>query len=101
MEDGRWKMEIMFPGSAGVPPANKSVCHCCQRGGETPALPAVEFRLKTGLRTILRRFKTRIQHLLRFQRPHRPVIVQLSGEHLGGKVAENMCVLRGGMADLN
>jgi len=60
-------------------------------------------KLKLGLQlhrlsSFSRRFKARIQNLLGFQRPHRPVVVEFAGKHLVGKVAEHPGVLRRGMA---
>ena len=50
------------------------------------------------LSIFLRRLKARIHHLLRFQRPHRPVVVELAGENLVGEIVEHQGVLRRRMA---
>src|ERR1017187_5782219 len=49
-------------------------------------------------RTVPRGLEARIHHLLRFQRPHRPVVVELAGKNLAGEVAEHDGVLRGCVA---
>src|ERR1017187_5106998 len=49
-------------------------------------------------RTVPRGLEARIHHLLRFQRPHRPVVVEFAGKNLVGEVAEHDGVLRGCVA---
>src|SRR5208283_3166744 len=93
MEDGGWKMEIT------VPECWRYRCVAL----EFRLQPVSGGKLKLGLQldrlsSFLRRLEARIHHLLRFQRPHRPVVVELAGKNLVGEVAEHPGVLRRRMA---
>src|ERR1035438_451114 len=104
MEDGGWKMEMCGSKCAKKAPEDwrtpkRSRVNWSHQDirkvWSVAALRRSSILQRHPHRTVPRGLEACIHHLLRFQRPHRPVVVELAGKNLAGEVAEHDGVLRG------